>query len=103
MDDTGLTLATPAEVAKALARRATALRLGRQWMQSTLASRAGVTLASYRRFENTGKASLQLVLKVAHALARLDEFEKLLEPPAARSIQDLERQTEKPRRQRGRL
>lgn len=95
-------MAGPGEVARVLAERAKGLRLGRGWKQTTMAQRAGVTLASYRRFESTGKASLELVLKVAHALARLDEFEKVFVAPAARSIQELERQVDGPRRRRGR-
>lgn len=96
-------MAGPGEVGRLLADRARGLRLLRGWKQATMAQRAGVTLASYRRFESTGKASLELVLKVAHALARMDEFEKVFMPPAARSIQELERQVDMPRRQRGRV
>ena len=96
-------MAGPEEVARVLADRARGLRLLRGWRQTTMAQRAGVTLASYRRFESTGKASLELVLKVAHALARLDEFERLFMPPAARSIEELERQVDAPHRKRGRV
>ncbi len=98
-----LTMTGPADMAKALAERAKALRLLRGWTQSTLAERAGVTTASYRRFERTGKASLELVLKVAHALARLEEFDSLFQPPPARSMEELEKQVAKPVRKRGRV
>ncbi len=98
-----LSMLTPAEMGKSLADRARMLRLGANWTRQTLAQRAGVTLASLRRFEETGKASLELVLRVAHALGRLDEFSKLLHPPAARSIEDLERLSQAPVRKRGRL
>ena len=103
MTTTRLSLKGPVEVARELAGRARELRLGRRWTQRTLALRAGVTLASLRRFETTGKASLDLVLKVAHALDRLEDFEGLLQPPRARSIEELEEQAEGPRRQRGRI
>jgi transcriptional regulator with XRE-family HTH domain len=102
MDATKLTLSGPTEVAKALAARTKAHRLLRGWTQNTLAQRAGVTTASYRRFERSGKASLELVLKVAHVLARLNEFDQLFQPPPARSIEELEQQTAKPARKRGR-
>lgn len=88
-------------MAKVLAGRIRALRLLRSWTQATLARRAGVTAASYRRFETTGRASLELVLKVANALARLDEFERLFEPPPARSIEELEQRAAQPARKRG--
>ncbi len=91
----------PAEQAKALAGRVRGLRLLRAWTQATLAERAGVSIASYRRFETTGRASLGLVLKVAHALGRLEEFDELFHPPAARSIEELERRTTRPTRKRG--
>ncbi len=98
-----LTLTGPADMAKALAERAKALRLLRGWTRNTLSERAGVTAASYRRFETTGKASLELVLKIAHALARLEEFDHLFQPSQARSIEELEQRTVKPTRKRGRI
>ncbi len=98
-----LTLQSPSDIAKMLADRAKALRLLRNWTQATLAERAGVTAASYRRFETSGKASLELVLKVAHALARLEEFDQLFQPPSARSIDELEQRTSQPARKRGSL
>jgi transcriptional regulator with XRE-family HTH domain len=96
-------LTGPADVARVLADRAKTLRLNRGWTQATLAGRAGVTIASYRRFETTGKASLELVLKVAHALGRLDAFADLLKPPPASSIEELAARTASltPRRKRG--
>ena len=103
MNAAKLTLTGPSEMAQTLAGRAKALRLLKGWTQNTLAQRAGVTAASYRRFETTGKASLELVLKVAHTLARLEEFNQLFQPPPARSIEELERLTAKPQRKRGRI
>ena len=96
-----LTLTVPSDMAETLAGRVKALRLLRGWTQATLARRAGVTAASYRRFETSGKASLQLVLKVAHALARLEELDQLFQPPPARSIEELEQRTAQPTRKRG--
>jgi transcriptional regulator with XRE-family HTH domain len=103
MNTAKLTLTGPADMAKVLAERAKALRLLRRWTRNTLAERAGVTAASYRRFETTGKASLELVLKIAHALARMEEFDQLFQPPPARSIEELEQRTTKPTRKRGRI
>ena len=98
-----LSLLSPAEMGKSLADRAKALRLIKGWTRDTLAGRAGVSPASLKRFETTGKASLELVLKVAHALARMEEFSNLLQPPAARSIEELERRATKPIPKRGRI
>ena len=103
MIGTALSLMSPVEMGKALAGRAKALRLIKGWTRGTLAQRAGVSAASLKRFETTGKASLELVLKVAHTLARLEEFRKLLQPPAARSIEELERRAASPIPKRGRI
>lgn len=93
----------PAETALALAERLRALRLLKSWTRETLATRSGVSTASLKRFENTGKASLALLLKTTHALARLDEFQNLLKPPAARSMAELEERASRPARRRGRI
>jgi len=98
-----LTLLRPGEMCKSLADRTKALRLGKGWTRATLASRAGVSVSSLKRFETAGKASLELVLKVSGALGRLDEFGKLLSPPAARSIEELERRVARPIPKRGRI
>jgi len=105
MNMTLLTLLSlsPAEMGKALADRAKALRLLKGWTRKTLAERAGVSAASLKRFETTGKASLELLLKVAHALARLKEFGELLQPPPAQSIAELERRATTRVRKRGRI
>lgn len=103
MSATTLTLLGPGEMGQSLADRAKTLRLLKGWTRETLARRAGVSPSSLKRFETTGKGSLKLVLDVAHALARLDEFGKLLQPPRARSIEELQRRAEEPVRKRGRI
>ena len=103
MNSITLSLIGPAEMGSLLAECAKTLRLLKGWTRETLAKRAGVTASSLKRFETTGKASLELVLKVAHALARLQEFEALFQPAAARSIEELEQRTAKPTPKRGRI
>lgn len=98
----GYALETPEQVAANLAARVKALRLAQGWKQTTLALRSGVTLASLRRFEATGKISLQSLLALSFALYRLGEFEGLLQPPVASSIAELEAAERRPRRLRGR-
>lgn len=83
-------LKTSESVAEELASRLKALRLSRKWKRATLAKRSGVTEASLRRFEQTGKVSLDNFLKLMSALGRMDEADGLLNPPAARSISELE-------------
>jgi len=97
-----LSLSTPDDVASTLAARARTLRLEQGWKRSTLAERAGVSTASLRRFETTGKASLDLVLRVAFALGRLSEFEGVLQAPPVTSIADLEGRSTRTVPKRGR-
>jgi transcriptional regulator with XRE-family HTH domain len=95
-------LQTPEQAAIDLAGRARARRLAKNWKQVTLAGRSGVSLASVRRFEATGKVSLQNLLKIAFALNRLDDFDALFQQPAASSIAELEASQTVTRRRRGR-
>ena len=92
-ESTPILLLGPDEMAHLLADRIKTLRLLRGWTQATLAHRAGVTTPSYRRFETTGQASVALVLKVAHALARLEDFDRLFQMPPASSIKELASQS----------
>jgi len=98
-----LSMQTPGEAGRALAQRAKALRLLKAWTRETLASRAGVAPASLKRFETTGAGSLDLVLRVAFALGRLEDFTATFQIPELTSLAELEaRQGRQPRR-RGRL
>ncbi len=82
-------LHNPDEIAGLLAERVRAERLRREWKQETLAERSGVSLPTIRRYERTGRTSLENLLKLCHALGRLDEFADLLMPPPASSLDEL--------------
>jgi transcriptional regulator with XRE-family HTH domain len=99
----GFSLTTPEQVSRDLATRIKALRLARGWKQTTLAQRSGVSLASLRRFEESGRISLQSLLDLAFALNRLDDFEAVLQPPPASSLAELEAREKRPARKRGRV
>ena len=71
---------TPSEVSKALAERHRTLRKQLKMSQEEMAERSGVSLGSLKRFENTGKISLDSLLKLMHLLGRLNEFDNLLLP-----------------------
>ena len=43
-----------------------------------MAERSGVSLGSLKRFENTGKISLDSLLKLMHLLGRLNEFDHFM-------------------------
>ncbi len=94
-------LETPETVALQLAQRCRNLRLMRRLKQSSLAARSGVSLASLRRFEQTGQISLKHLLDLAFVLGRLGDFDTLFQPPPADSIAALEalsRETQQPQR-----
>jgi transcriptional regulator with XRE-family HTH domain len=99
----GFSLATPEQISKTLAVRVKALRLAKGWKQVTLAERSGVSLASLRRFEATGQASLQHLLQLVFALNRLDDFDALLQAPRLSTLSELEAAEKQPTRRRGRL
>ncbi|HSU17218.1 helix-turn-helix transcriptional regulator [Longimicrobium sp.] len=94
-------LRTPAEVARALAGRVRALRLQRGWTQQEMAERAGLTLATYRRFEHTGRIALERLLRIAVLLDAGAGFDDLFALPPARSLAELAERTQ-PSRKRGR-
>jgi transcriptional regulator with XRE-family HTH domain len=76
------------ETLRAIGERARQLRLLQKLRQDELAARAGVGVATVHRFEKTGTASLENVLRIATALHAEAGFDKLFEPPAYRSLDE---------------
>ena len=58
--------------------------------QKSLAEQSGVSYASIRRFESTGEISLVSLLKIAHALQCLKDFEELFKGSAITNLKDFE-------------
>lgn len=71
-----------------LGTRARELRLLRALKQEELASRAGVGVMTVRRFEQTGRASLENVLRIAMALGVDEAFDQLFQLPKYRSLDE---------------
>ena len=94
-------LRTPVELQRKLAERLRAVRVMAGLKQSTLASRAGVSLPSLRLFEQRGEISLKHLLRICHALGRLDEVDALFQPPPAATMAELEARVSVPTRRRG--
>lgn len=69
---------TPFEVSKGLAHRHRTIRKQLKLSQKEMAERSGVSFGSLKRFESTGKISLESLLKLMHLLDRLNEFDQLL-------------------------
>src|SRR4051812_999608 len=89
----------PAEVLKALGERAQQARLVRGWTQGQLAKRAGIGVATVHRFEKTGSATIENVVRIAMALKVEGGIDRLFEQPPYSSIDEaLERPALKQRR-----
>jgi len=73
---------------KAMGERARQLRLIRKIRQSELSERAGVGLMTIRRFEQTGVASSENVLRIATALDAEAAFDALFAPPPYGSLDE---------------
>lgn len=68
---------TPMEIRMALAERHRALRKQQGWTQAETAERAAVSLGSLKRFEQTGKISLEHLIALAQIHRRLTDFDKV--------------------------
>jgi transcriptional regulator with XRE-family HTH domain len=93
-----ITLNSPLEIREAVGSRAKRLRLDHGLTQQILSERSGVSLGSLKRFERTGHASLDAVVKIAFALRVEDELDHLFPARPFQSITDV---LERPKRQRG--
>ncbi|HFA47538.1 MAG TPA: XRE family transcriptional regulator [Bacteroidetes bacterium] len=70
----------PSDILMETARKHRDLRKQRKLSQALLAEKSGVSLGSLKRFEQTGKISFESLLKLAHILGRLSEFEAVFSP-----------------------
>ena len=95
-------LKTPVEIMEDLASKIKNKRLELNLTQEGICSRSGVSLGSLKRFESTGQISLESLLKLAHAMGELSEFDTLLQPKKNRSSLFGETRPVK-NRQRGKL
>lgn len=79
---------TFADTLRELGARARSLRLIRGLDQAALAERAGVGVATIRRFEKSGHATLENALRIATALQAGAGFAQLFAPPPYRSLDE---------------
>jgi transcriptional regulator with XRE-family HTH domain len=69
---------TPKEVMTLIARNIRAIRKEHKLTQQDLSTKSGVGITALKKFESTGKISLESLLKLSNALNRLQEFESIL-------------------------
>lgn len=90
-------MSSPAEVMADLAERAKRRRIDSDLTQRELAAKAGISYSSLRIFEDTGKASLETVVRIAFVLGAEAEFGQLFPSMAPRTIDNV---VDRPLRQR---
>ena len=77
-----ISIKSPDEMARDIAKGVRFKRLGLNLSQKTLSERSGVSYGTVKKFERTGKVSLESLLKIALVLGELEGFERLF----ARSV-----------------
>lgn len=84
-----LNLKYPEEIARDIAHAEKAKRKKRKLTQEELSARAGVSLGTLRRFEQTGEISFVSLLKIAAILDETDKFAELFTSREYTSIQEV--------------
>lgn len=79
---------TERSVANGILERAKKKRKQMKISQKQLSQKSGVAYSSIRRFESTGEISLSSLLKIAHALNALKDFEELFKGQTITSLKD---------------
>lgn len=82
-------LQSPESAARDIAAREKKLRRRQGIMQEELAARAGVSLSSLRRFEQTGQLQFVSLVRLMRALGCDSELDGLFTKPAYRNIQEV--------------
>lgn len=88
-DDMIAAFETPLELAQAIAQRAKQRRTALRLTQSELAQKAGLSLSTLRRFEQTGQISLEGLLRIAFALDSMEDFKALFAPQSWATMDDM--------------
>ena len=92
---------TPESILVSIAGRVKLRRLNKNWTQKLLASKAGIPLATYRRFELKGEISLRGLSLVAIALGLESDFESLFSTKSYQSMDELLESNKTRERKRG--
>ncbi len=72
-----ISMKSPFEVAREIAKKAQEKRLKLNLSQQTLSDKSGVSYGTLKKFEQKGQISLESLLKIALALGEMDKFEHL--------------------------
>jgi transcriptional regulator with XRE-family HTH domain len=91
---------TPLSVAQAVAERAKQRRTAMRLTQAELAQKAGLSLSTYRRFEQQGKIAFLDLLQIAFALDCMSDFDALFASQSWATMDDMLAQTKPAKRVR---
>ena len=80
---------TPYNMQKKIALQARQCRKRQKLTQEELSKKAGVSLGSLKRFEQTGEIALASLLKLAYVLDCLDDFTELFNHREYQSIEEV--------------
>ncbi len=75
-----INISTPTSIMDDLKKRYKQKRLSLNFTQTGLGRRSGVSLGSIKRFENSGKISLESLLKLSLVIECLDDFKNIANP-----------------------
>ncbi len=80
---------TPSDIALRLARKLRSIRKRRKITQKQLAARSNVSYATLRKFEQTGRISLESFVKLTMELGVVSEINDLFTQPVYNSIEEV--------------
>jgi transcriptional regulator with XRE-family HTH domain len=95
-------LISPKDVLAHIRRNAKNKRLFQNLTQQSLSEQSGVSLGVIKKFERTGKISLESLLKLALTLGCLNEFTDLFKPLPPETFSTLDEILKQKARKRGR-
>ena len=93
---------TPFETAQAIAKSAREKRLLLNLSQQSLSETSGVSYSVIKKFELTGKISLESLLKIAAALSCLNDFSEVFRHNISLAATSLDELMKQKTRKRGR-
>lgn len=93
-------IASSNQIERALGARIERLRLARNWTQSQLAERAGVSVRTMGRLEKGAGATLDTFIRVLRALELQDALQSLLPDPVEWPIERMDRKNRSKRLRR---
>lgn len=97
-----LFMTTPHEMATRIAKKMQARRLFLNLSQKSISERSGVSFGVIKKFERTGKISLESLLKIALILDSLEEFDGLFKEKDLENLVTLDELLKDKKRKRGR-